>query len=330
MSLRHSGNFFHGTIRNRISFRNKDAFDTIFSSMAALNRCLLSGLMLGASLLLLQGCFTGAFYHPDQVQIETPAHYHLRFEEVAFNSRDGTRLSGWFVPAIGSPFGTVVHFHGSYGNQTYSFKQVSWLPAKGFNVFTFDYRGYGQSGGAPSKRGVYEDSVAAIEYILKRPGGDHDNVFVFGQSLGGANAAAAIARNDFPQIRAVVLEGTFYDYRSQAQDMMVAATRKKIGNLPCLPLQIWPISFLTVTNSYSPGEYIHQVSPIPVMLIHCLQDSVVSYRHSERLHEAAKEPKQLWLINGCSHLAVFTEGHADSGYRQKLVQFLMDYRRKVH
>jgi fermentation-respiration switch protein FrsA (DUF1100 family) len=322
-------NFFNGKARNRFDFRNKDDSDNIFFSMAVMNRRLY-GFIFGASLLLLQGCFTGAFYHPDPLQIETPAHYHLRFEEVVFDSRDGTRLYGWFVPAIGSPVGTVIHFHGSYGNQTYSFKQVRWLPAKGFNVFTFDYRGYGRSEGTPSKRGVYEDSVAAIEYLLKKSGSNHDNVFVFGQSLGGANAIAAVAGKDFPQIRAIVVEGAFYDYRSQAQDMMMAATREKIGNVPCLSLQIWPISFLTVTNSYSPGEYIHRVSPIPVMLIHCLQDSVVSYQHSERLYDAAKEPKQLWLINGCNHIEAFTVAQSDSGYRQKLVQFFMDHRKEVH
>ncbi|MHB8773364.1 MAG: alpha/beta hydrolase [Syntrophales bacterium] len=295
--------------------------------MAAMNRFSLSRLLVGAGLFLLQGCFTGAFYHPDQVQIETPAHYHLRFEEVFFDSRDGTSLHGWFVPATGPPAGTVIHFHGNYGNQTYSFKQVHWLPAQGFNVFTFDYRGYGRSEGKPSKRGVYEDSVAAIEYIVKRPGIDRNNVFVFGQSLGGANAITAVAKNDFPQIRAIVVEGAFSSYRMQAQDAMTASTREKIGNVPCLSWQIWPISFLAVTDSYSPGECVHRVSPIPLLLIHCRPDSIVSYQHSVRLYEAAKEPKQLWLIDGCSHLNVFPAAQPDSGYRQKLVQFFMEHRR---
>jgi fermentation-respiration switch protein FrsA (DUF1100 family) len=298
--------------------------------MAAINRRFLSGLILGAGLLIIQGCFTGAFYHPDQVQIETPAQYHLRFEEVFFTSRDGTMLHGWFVPAIGSPAGTVVHFHGNYGNQTYSFKQVHWLPAYGFNVFTFDYRGYGLSEGTPSKRGVYEDSVAALEYIFRKPGIDHGNVFVFGQSLGGANAIAAVAGNGFPQIRAVVVEGTFYSYRMQAQDAMVASTREEIGNVPCLVPQVWPISFVAVTNSYSPGEYVHRLSPIPVLMIHCRQDAIVSYHHSEQLYETAREPKGLWLIDGCRHVEVFTEAQSASGYRQELVQFLMDHHNEGH
>jgi len=289
---------------------------------------LLSGFIFAASLLLFQGCFTGAFYHPDQIQRETPAHYHLQFEEVFFNSRDGTRLHGWFVPATGKALGTVVHFHGNHGNLTYYLKQVHWLPAEKFNVFIFDYRGYGRSEGKPSKRGVYEDSVAAIEYILTKPGIDHGNVFIFGQSLGGVNAIVAVAKNDFLQIRAVAVEGAFYSYRSEAQDVMFATTREKIGNVPCLSLQIWPVSFFTVTDSYSPKHYIQGVSPIPILLVHCLQDSIVYCQHSERLYEAARDPKELWLINGCDHLKVFTDGQTDSGYRQKLVRFFMDHLRK--
>ena len=289
----------------------------------------LSGLISAACLLLFQSCFTGAFYSPDQVQRGTPESYHLPFEEVFFSSRDGTRLHGWFVPAVGAALGTVIHFHGNYGNQTYYFNQVQWLPAKRFNVFTFDYRGYGRSGGKPSKRGVYEDSVAAIEYILNKPGVDHRNVFIFGQSLGGVNAIVAAAQNDFPQIRAVAVEGTFESYRSEARDRMEAATREKIGNIPCLSLQIWPVSFFAVTDSYSPEDYIKMISPIPVLLIHCLQDAIVYYQHSERLYEAARDPKQLWLIEGCGHLKVFAGAQSDSAYRQKLVQFFLDHRKEV-
>jgi len=296
--------------------------------MTVMKRRLISGLIFGAGLLLLQGCFTGAFYQPDQVRRETPADYNLQFEEVFFSSRDGTRLHGWFVPATGPAVGTVVYFHGNSGNLTYYLQQIYWLPASGFNLFTFDYRGYGRSEGKPTKCGVYEDSVAAMEFILTKPEIDHDNVFVFGQSLGGANAIAVTAKNDFPQIRAVAVEGTFYSYRWEARDMMMATTREKIGNVPCLALQLWPVSFFAVTDSYSPGEYIHQVSPIPVLLIQCLQDTIVSYRHGERLYEAAKDPKELWMINGCSHVEVFTEAQSGSGYRQKLVRFFKEHRRK--
>lgn len=260
---------------------------------------------------------------------ETPDQYNLPFEEVFFKSEDGTMLYGWFVPAVGDAVGTVIYFNGNFGNLTYYFNQIQWLPLQNFNVFTFDYRGYGRSEGTPSRRGIYKDSVAAIEYIMSKPDIDHDNVFVFGQSLGGVNAIAALAKDDFSQIRAVAIEGAFFSYRQEAQDMMTSTIRKKIGNVPGLSLQTWLIALLSVTNLYSPGDFIDQVSPTPVLLMHCTQDTYVPHHHSELLYEKAKEPKKLWIIEGCKHLQLLTDQQLKHTYRQKLVQFFNYYRQNL-
>ena len=293
------------------------------------NRNILLFFICVMALPLLSGCFNSSFYQPNQILYETSDTYSLRYEEVFFKSKDGTTLYGWFIPAVGDAVGTVIHLHGNFANLTYYFKQISWLTSQNFNVFTFDYRGYGWSEGIPSRSGIYEDSVAAIEYIMSKPDIDHDNVFVFGQSLGGANAIVAIAKNDFPKIRAIAIEGAFYSYREEAQDKMILTVQEKIGNIPCLSLQIRLISFLSVTNSHSPGEFIDQVSPIPVLLIHCTQDSIVSYHHSEWLYEKANEPKYIWIIKGCKHLQVFTDKQFECRYRQRLVQFFNKYRRNT-
>jgi len=278
------------------------------------------------ALTLLSGCFNSSFYRPNQNLYETPDQYDLRYEDVFFNSKDGTRLHGWFIPATGAAVGTVIHFHGNFANLSYYFKQIYWLPSQNFNVFTFDYRGYGRSEGVPSRTGIHEDSVAAIKYVLSKPDIDHGNVFVFGQSLGGANAIVAMAKNNFPQIRAMVIEGAFYSYRREAQDKMISTVRNEIGNVTCPPLHIRLISFLLVTNSHSPGEFIDRISPIPVLLIHCTRDSFVSYSHSEWMYEKAKEPKHIWIVKGCKHLQVFTDNSSAYGYRQKLVRFFNTYR----
>jgi len=173
--------------------------------------------------------------------------------------------------------------------------------------------------------GVYEDSVAAIEYIMFRPGLDNGNVSVFGQSIGGVNAIVAIGKNDFPEIRAVAVEGAFCSYRREAQDVMISAVQEKKGDASCLASPIRYISFLAVTDFLSPGEFIDQVSPIPLLLIHCTNDAIVAYHHCERLYEKAKEPKYLWIIRGCNHLNVFTDRQSENSYREKLVQFFKNH-----
>lgn len=270
------------------------------------------------TLFLLSGCLNSKFYEPNQIVYDSPENYGLNYETVSFKSNDGTLLSGWFIKAVGNPIGTVIHFHGNYGNISYYLKQISWLPAEGFNVFTFDYRGYGKSEGTPERFGVYQDSVAAMEYITSKSGIDNANLFIFAQSLGGTNAVSLVDNNYFRRICAIAIESTFYSYRREAHDVISSTVQKKIGKIPCLSLQLWPVSFLTVSDSHSPGDYIDKVSPIPVLLIHCTDDKYVSHRHSELLYDKAKEPKELWIIEKCKHLKLFTQSDE---YRKKLVEY---------
>ena len=47
------------------------------------------------------GCLDSAFYYPDRVHYDTPSRLGLAFRNLSFASSDGTRLSGWFIPANG-------------------------------------------------------------------------------------------------------------------------------------------------------------------------------------------------------------------------------------
>ena len=129
--------------------------------------------------MLCRRCVGQMFYYPDNKVYGTPAEHGLKFEEVTFHSKDGTKLSGWFVPAKGDPKGTVIHFHGNAQNMTAHFDFVSWLPSEGFNLFVFDYRGYGKSAGKPNRKGVYEDSLAAVDYVRSRQGVDKNRILIF-------------------------------------------------------------------------------------------------------------------------------------------------------
>ena len=44
---------------------------------------------------------------------------------------------------------------------------LSWVVAEGFNLFIFDYRGYGKSDGIPTQKGVHVDAIAAINKGLE-------------------------------------------------------------------------------------------------------------------------------------------------------------------
>jgi fermentation-respiration switch protein FrsA (DUF1100 family) len=259
----------------------------------------------------IQGCVSGMFYQPDRKTYDSPDRHGLKYEQIAFQSKDGTRLTGWFVPAVGAPRGTVIHFHGNAQNMTAHFGFVSWLPAQGFNLFVFDYRGYGASAGRPNRRGVYEDSLAALDYIAARPGIDHNRLLVLGQSLGGANAIAAVGSRPPGGIRAVAIDSAFASYQGIVRD--------KIAAIPILSYLRNPLSHLLIGNDLSPEAVVANIAPTPLLIIHGTADPVVPYSHGKRLFELAREPKKFWTIEGGEH----TEAFADpaSPYRQRLVAF---------
>ncbi len=227
------------------------------------------------------------FYNPDNRTYANPAEDGYAYEEIQFPSKDGTLLSGWFIPAEGTALGTVIHFHGNSRNMGSHYSYVSWLPRKGFNLFLFDYRGYGESQGVPSRQGVYEDSVAAMKYIKSRTDIDQNKLILFGQSLGGANALSVLGQNRIEGVAGLVVDSTFWSYKSIA---MYHVTGLK------------PVAFFTIGNSLSPKRQIDKISPTPLIIIHGTDDAMIPYKYAKRLFKKANEPKALWTIQGGLHI----------------------------
>jgi fermentation-respiration switch protein FrsA (DUF1100 family) len=259
-----------------------------------------------AVLLLLAGCAQGLFYHPDRVLYDTPARAGLKYEQVVFPSGDGTRLVGWFIPAAGyadprKAKATVVHFHGNAQNLSAHWRYVEWLPRRGFNLFVFDYRGYGASEGRPEPKGVFEDSGAALDYVRSRPDVDAGRLLVFGQSLGGTNAIAAVGAGNRAGVRAIAIEATFYSYSSIASDKVSGA-----GSL--------------MDDTYSADRYVAALAPMPFLLLHGTADPVIPYAHAERLFAKAGEPKRLVTVAGGGHTEALTPRFG-AKYQELLLEF---------
>lgn len=255
--------------------------------------------------LILWGCHwaRGQFYQPDQTLYGTPESDGIVFEDITFASHDGTLLNGWFVPAAGAASardakGTVITMHGNGGNITLFWSLVAWLPQRGFNVFLFDYRGYGRSQGKPTFKGVFEDTLSAIDYVRARTDIDAGKLLIYAQSLGGNNAIAAIGSGNRGGIRAMAIDSTFYSYPAIAHDKVYGAG-------------------LIMNDDYSADRFIAALEPIPLLLLHGTADRVVPASHSERLFEKARSPKQLILIPGGEHIDALT----DKRYRNLLVSF---------
>lgn len=258
------------------------------------------------------GC-SSLFFYPDKATYITPDRLNLAYQDVFLNTADGERLHGWWLPAAAEPAkGTVYYLHGNAQNVSAHLLNVAWLPEKGYNVFTLDYRGYGQSTGAPDIEGALHDIETGLRWLGNQQHSSNAPLYLLGQSLGGALAIALASewsqRNEQPRLDGVILDGTFSGFRAIAREKLDAFWLTS-------PLQI-PLSW-TIPDEYEGKDKIAGISPVPVMIIHSKRDGIIPFRHGATLYVAAEEPKQ-FLQTDTPHAATFVI----PAYRKSVLEFI--------
>ena len=144
-------------------------------------------------------------FFPDRRMGATPAQLGVRYKDVFFDTEDGVKLNGWYIPTE-SARGVLVFCHGNAANISNRLESIQIFLELGLSVFIFDYRGYGRSDGKISEAGTYLDARAAVDYLLTEEGVPADRLILFGRSLGAAVAVELATRR---RPRALILESAF-------------------------------------------------------------------------------------------------------------------------
>ena len=241
------------------------------------------------------------FFYPDAIDYGGhPENEGYELETLAIPSQ-GAVLHGWYVKSPVEPKATIVHFHGNAGNVTNHWGYVAALPQLGFDVVTFDYRGYGKSTGKPDFQGVYDDCCAVLqECSLRQP-----RKIVLAQSIGGAFASCAVAAH--PQgVVGFVIDSSFNSFR----DVAAATLRLPFASI---------ITKALVSNRFKPETCIAKISA-PKLFIHAVGDMIVPFALGQKLYSAASEPKKLITLQESSHIAFFS----NSSQYQEFLDFAQE------
>lgn len=238
--------------------------------------------------------------------IGTPADVGLTYEPVAFeNDSDHTPLKGWYIPSSGTR--AIVLVHGLDGNR---WETNSWLAEltrelveDGFDVFTFDQRAHGESGGEHVGLGALErGDVRAAVRVVEQHGVPAGRVGLFGQSFGAATALNSAA--SIPDVAAVVSDSAFADPR----DRLDFEIHRLTGLPPLFGYGAGVAAGLMygIDLSVTPEASMAQITPRPVLLIHGTGDTRIPVANAYRLKAASDNPNvQLWIVDGAEHTMAY-------------------------
>ncbi|HYZ54392.1 MAG TPA: alpha/beta fold hydrolase [Streptosporangiaceae bacterium] len=178
-------------------------------------------------------------------------------------------------------------------------------------IVSFDFRGHGRSGGL-STLGDRELADLAVAVGYARELG-YEQIAAVGFSMGasivvryaglvgGLDAAVSVSG-----------PGRWYYRGTERMRRVHFAAERRIGRLVTRMLTNTRVSPVRWNPTpVPPDEAAAQISPIPLLIVHGDKDLYFPVEHAQRLYEAARDPKELWLVPGF--------GHAETGCRPALV-----------
>ncbi|HEX8071851.1 MAG TPA: MFS transporter [Pyrinomonadaceae bacterium] len=185
---------------------------------------------------LLSFAVTKAGTRPDERRrTDTPAVAGVPYEDVTFDTADGNRLSGWYLPARTHAV-NVVMTHGLFRSRYELLERGVELWRAGYGVLLYDLRRHGRSTGEFSTVGYDErrDVAAAVGFVRARAPGQ--KIVLMGVSMGAAATLLAAAEEQpAADIVGVVAESSFLSLADTVRQHVALFITPRTG-LPVAPL----------------------------------------------------------------------------------------------
>lgn len=268
---------------------------------------LVGSLVLGYLLLVLivAGCQRSMIYYPSQDAEHTLRKEADRVGLEPWLDAEG-KLIGWKTPAASKTDGTLsaIVFHGNAGHALHRTYFVDCFKGRGdrepWNVYIFEYPGYGAREGRPSERTIKAAAEAAVKPLVEGNGGE--NIFLVGESL-GCGVACHLAGAYPASISGLLLITPFPSLVAVGQH-----------HYPFLPVGILLRDRFENTGSLQNYDG-------PVAFVRAGQDRIIPPELGRALYDAYDGPKRLWTLDDRSHNTL--DYHPAAQWWREVIEFLM-------
>lgn len=205
-------------------------------------------------------------------------------ELVKLRRSDGRTLAAYDSTPLGmgdlqAP--VILFLHGNGGNIAGRAPMLEdFVAGTGLRTLMPDYSGYGGNPGTPSEAEVYEDAVAAFDWLVAE-GVAAERIVLYGESLG---AAVALGLAERRACAGVVAQSAFSSLSSMAFEAY-----------PWIPL-----AGLLARTSFPSARRAGELQ-VPLLVVHGARDGIVPFTEGEKLHQAARPGTEFLAIEGAGH-----------------------------
>ncbi len=271
-------------------------------------------------------------------------------KKIHFFSGPGLKLSGVLETPDDRPAGEprpgIVLCHAGTGTKEAFLPEVSqWLVKKGYAVFRFDYRGFGESEGHECRLIPWEqtdDIRNAITFLQQQKKVDGKRIGLWGPSSGGANVSYTAGIDD--RVRCMVsVSGIgdmgrwlkdmrrFWEWKDflktveedRVKRMQTGESRRILTAEIVLPVSSsgmdtlpkpknpaaqkneLPLESVDAMIQYRPELVVAGISPRAALWIYTPEDTVIPPEESISMYLKANEPKKLIAIEGFKHYELY-------------------------
>ncbi|MFC3038784.1 alpha/beta hydrolase [Virgibacillus xinjiangensis] len=246
------------------------------------------------------------------------------FEHMELQTHDGLNLKGYYLEADEPTDKTVIFAHGYLGRGTDMGLYGQYYHEElGYNIFTADMRGHGQSEGDYIGFGWHDrlDYLAWIDQVIEKAG-ENTDIVLHGVSMGAATMLMTSGEDMPDNVKAVVADSpytTVYDLFDYQLERMF-----HLPDVPILP-STGMVTKMRAGYTLKEASALEQVekAEVPILYIHGKDDTFVPTEMAEELHANTNSESELVLFEDSSHGEAFVI-HQER-YVDKLNEFLNEY-----
>lgn len=230
---------------------------------------------------------------------QTEAHHQYDFaqpfEELSITTADGNKLHGILFQTTAPAQGLIFYLHGNAGNLENWGKLAPAYTELGYDVFIFDYRGFGKSEGRIfSEKQIFDDNQRAYDLLKTRY--PEDKIIVLGYSI-GSGFAAKLAATNMPKL--LILQTPYYSLT----DLM-------IRKFPAIPTFLLKYQFRT-------DKFLKECQ-MPIIIYHGTADKVIYYGAAKKLQNDYPNKVTLITLEGQGHNGITDNPEYRAHLRQVL------------